>query len=140
MGVTQAVQQLADDLADFGQIKLGLVLQVVIQRAPMHQLHHDVSEILVLAVIVVIVDGRNARMGRPSDGLGLVAETGDRILQLRGVHHRLGNGLDRHLAVNCGVEGLVDDAHPATSEDALDLVLADLFQAVSSVPTFFRGA
>ena len=83
VGITQSIQQLADDFADFRQIKLGIVLQVVVQRASVDELHHDVCQIL---VFTVIVNCSNARMGQPADGLGLVAETRYRILQFRGIH------------------------------------------------------
>ena len=70
-------------------------------------------------------------MGQPADGLGLVAETRNRILQLRGIHRRFGDGLDCHLPVYRRIECLVDDTHPAASKDALDLVFADLLRVVS---------
>ena len=129
MGIAQTIQQLADDLADFRQLEFGLILQMVVERAAMYQLHHDVGEIFILTVII---DGCDAGVRQPADGLRFMAEARNRILQFRGVHGRLGDGLDRHLPVNGRVECLVDDTHATASEDALNLVFADLFQVVGS--------
>ena len=77
--VAQPVEELADHLPDLLQREVRLLLHVLEQRLAVHQLHHDVGDLVVLAVVV---DRGDARMGQPADRLRLVAEARQRVLQV----------------------------------------------------------
>ena len=85
-----------------------------------HEAHGQVEHALELAAAMDRDDVRVLERGRQAR-LGL--EAGDRVRVL-GVLGR--DDLQRHGAVQIGVGGLVDDAHPAAIEHALDAVAREL--------------
>ena len=79
--VAEAVEQLADDLADFADFVADFLLQMLRQRFAVDELHHDVGDRVVLAVVVNLHD---ARMHQAADRLRFVAEALHDVLQVVG--------------------------------------------------------
>ena len=86
----------------------------VLQRRPVDEFHHDVGEVVGLAVVEHADD---VGMGQPAGGLRLAAEPGDLLLGFRivGMFRQL-DGLDRHAACDDRVPALVHDAHGAAAK------------------------
>ena len=81
-----------------------------LERAPGHELHRQVQE---RAVGALVVDGDHVLLRQPRHRLGLADEPADEFLvpgQL-GVHD-----LERHLAVQPRIGGPVDRGHPAVRD------------------------
>ena len=113
MGVVQGVENPDDDVdLPVGGREAGRPLQRLEARS-LEVLHHDVDAPLRLQHVV---DGNDARMRQPRAGARLAQEPLDR--QRVGVAR--GQGLDGDGALQHRVVRLVDVAHAAASEPALD--------------------
>ena len=119
----QPGQQVLHDPQRVGEREPLLLVQQRLQRRPVDELHDDVGEVIGLAVVEHADD---VGMGQPAGRLRLAAEAGQRFLRLRIVRAiRQPDRLDRHAAGDDRVPALVDGAHGAAAERALDLVLAE---------------
>ena len=93
--------------------------QALAQRLAVEQLHRGEGD---LAVLAEIEDRQDVRMRERRDRLGLALEARQRV-GVGGEMRR--QDLDRHLAVELGVAGAEDLAHPALAELGDDLVGAE---------------
>ena len=94
----------------------------VLQRRTVDELHHDVGEVVGLAVVE---HRHDVGVRQPAGGLRLAAEPGQRLLGFRiGIVRQL-DGLDRHAAGDDRIPALVHHAHGAAAQRPLDLVLAE---------------
>ena len=118
----QAGQQVLHDADRVGEREALLLVEQRLQRRAVDELHHDVGEVVGLAVVEHADD---VGMRQPSGGLRLAAEPRQRLLGFRiGVVGQL-DGLDRHAARDDRIPALVHDAHRAAAKRPLDLVLAE---------------
>ena len=95
------------------------LLQPRRKRLPFQQLHHE--KMHVLAVYrrgTDIVKRADVRMGEPGDHAGLTLEP---LVAARIAGEGARKHLDRHSAVETGVESAMDLAHPAGAERSHDL-------------------
>src|SRR5206468_6709048 len=83
------------------------------QRASADELEHQVRD---AALVAEVVDAEDVRVAEPRDGHRLLMEA---LAVLLVLGEELGQDLDRHVAVERGVVGLVDGGH-AAAPDALD--------------------
>ena len=127
MRVGKRIEQLADDFADLAKIVADFLFQMLRQRLAVDELHDDVRELVVLAVVV---DLHDVRMHEASGGPRFMPEAQHHMRMQRGVRagRRLRNRLDRDRARNGGIEAAVNAPHGALAEHALDCVLADFFR------------
>ena len=88
----------------------GTVLEHLLERPALHQLHRDEARPLVLADLV---DGGDVRMVEGRGGTSLSLEAPPLI---RVARRRLGEDLDRDLAAEAGVAGPIDLAHPPRTD------------------------
>ncbi len=91
----------------------------VLERLAFQKLHHDEGLPLVL---VDVVDGADAGVVEGRGGPGLALEA---LLGLVAREEPLGQELERDLAAQAGVLGLVDDAHAPAAELLEDAVVGD---------------
>ena len=86
-----------------------------------HQLHHQVESALDGRVLALVEDADDVRVGEAGGSAGLALEplSERAVVAQAGVHD-----LDRALAVEPGVESLVDRRHPATGDPGTDQVAA----------------
>ena len=118
--VTQPIQHLDDDRDLLRDRQRRALAQPPQQVLPLEQLHHDVGR--AVGVIAEIEDRDDAGVAQARDRARLAFEA----LLLFGVAGRLGeHDLERDVALEHRVEGLVDGPHAAASERLEDLVLAD---------------
>ena len=89
------------------------------QVASVQQLEHDVR---VRALDAGIVDGDDVRMAERSRRQHFLLKPSDPVGR---VGNRLGEDLDRDIAMQAGVGSAVDLAHTPGAEQALDLVPAE---------------
>src|SRR5262249_13668080 len=90
------------------------------------ELHGEVAPAVVLADLV---DRHDMRVVETGDGLGLVAEASEVVVAGPGP---CAEHLQRDEAVEGALAGLVDDAHAAAAEDAVDLVVAEVTHACAA--------
>lgn len=110
VGVFQRRCQLQCQGHGQGRIQTAVLFLKRLQRDPFHVFHDDIVQILVLADIIDIDDGRMDQAGRR---LGFPFE----LLHLRLVVHKLlAHNLDGHLAVQKHVPGQVDFCHAAEAD------------------------
>jgi hypothetical protein len=95
------------------------VSEQVAQRAAIEQFHHRVGD---GAVLAEIVDRDDVRVGQRGDGtrFGFEPSACDRI-----VRQRVGDDLDRDVALQPRIAGAIHLAHPAGTEQVEDLVRAN---------------
>mmetsp|Transcript_5365 Transcript_5365/g.20383 ORF Transcript_5365/g.20383 Transcript_5365/m.20383 type:complete len:217 (-) Transcript_5365:476-1126(-) len=122
--MAEGVEQLAHDARDVGVGEPDLGAQVAGQRAALDILHRDVGDVLVAAEVI---DRDDAGVRQPAGRLGLVAKargrrTGAVVIGVQ----VLADGLERHRALDVGVEALVDHAHGALAQHRGDAVFAEL--------------
>ena len=117
--------RLAEALGDLARELEGLelghaaLLEPLGEALPGQQLHHHVRPAIFRLAVLVHADRR--RVAQLRGHLELAAEAGHEL----GVRQALAaHQLDRHLTVDLGVVGLVDDAHAALTDDLLDPVAA----------------
>ncbi len=115
-------QQLGHDRHHMGQVEAGLAVEVGAQAGALDEFHRDVRDVLFLAVFV---DADDVGVVQPPRGARLVLEAADELLDEVRVDEVHAHGLDRDRALDVRVERLVDDAHGALAEDALEFVLAE---------------
>ena len=116
----QDLRQDADDVA----CRESLVgLEVVLELAPLDQLHRDVPDAGVLAEVV---DRHDVGVGEAARGLRLAAKPLEDLLRMRAGELVGPDGLERHDALDHRVESLVHDAHGAAPQLLPDLVFAEL--------------
>jgi hypothetical protein len=92
-----------------------------VERRALDELHHDIRR---LGIFAVVVDGDDIRMGQAAGRLRLVLEAADQVGLLARAEHLLADRLERHDAFDPWIERLVDDAHCALAQDAVDPVFA----------------
>lgn len=110
VGVFQRRCQLQCQGHGQGRIQTAVLFLKRLQRDPFHVFHDDIVQILVLADIIDIDDGRMDQAGRR---LGFPFE----LLHLRLVVHKLlAHNLDGHLAVQKHVPSQVDFCHAAEAD------------------------
>jgi len=115
VGLGETVAELAGELNRFLQ-RQGPVAAPVEEAAAVHVLH-DQERAIGSAAVVVDLDDVGVVQGR--DRLGLGQEAADGCLAAGGLAQ---DSLDRHLAVEAGVEGQKHLAHATAAERALGLV------------------
>jgi hypothetical protein len=104
----EAVADIGQHLQQLG-VGEGLVAQQLFEVVPLHQLHGDVEDALVLAEFI---DGHEVGMVQDSRGPGFPLEAGlGLIASGRGGE----DGFDGHFAADGGVHAEVDLAHGAMS-------------------------
>ena len=118
-------QELRHDRHDVRQVEAGLPVQVSAQARAFDEFHRDVGDVLVLAVLV---DADDVGMVDPPGGARLVLEAADELRGEIGIDEVHPHRLDRDRALDVRIERLVDDAHRALAEDALDFVLAEFLE------------
>jgi hypothetical protein len=89
------------------------------QRLALHQLQHQVGRPVDQ---LEPVDRGDARMAQRGEEPGLALEA---AAQIGNVSNGLAEGLDRHLAAQHRIEGLVDAAHAPDAEERLHLVASE---------------
>ena len=94
------------------------------QRFAVDQLHYDIGNIIIFAVVVNLHD---ARVHKSTDRLRFVAKARHHVFECVFVETAFADRLDRNAACNRTVIAFVNHAHAAPAEDALDFVLADFF-------------
>ena len=118
----ECVEQLVHDAQQLGLGQQPGLREHLRQVVAFDQLHRDERGGLVFAVFV---DRHDARMLQAADGLRFVAKARrDRLGLLVVIDELLVDRLERHPALNAGVEAGVDDAHRAVTKHAGDRVLA----------------
>ncbi len=115
----ERIKQLAHDAHAFLPVELPSRGQGGLQLVAADELHDEVGDV---AFFAEIVDLDDVRVIEPGHGVRLAHEPHREILGGLLVELADQNGLDRHLAVELGIERLVDDAHRPLAEDALELV------------------
>jgi hypothetical protein len=93
---------------------------------PLHELHHDVRDVLVFAEVV---HRHHVRVRQPRRGLGLAFEA-RRVVGGRGLVGQVAaqHGLDGHGAVQPRVHRLVDHAHGTLPQHLHQPVAAQVLQ------------
>ena len=117
----ERVAQLARDAHRLLQVEALVCLEEALQLLALDELHDDVSDIAFLAEVVHLHD---VRMVESRDGLRLAHEPLGVILGRAFVEQALQDGLDGDATPQAGVDALVDHAHGARTERALDGVAA----------------
>ena len=117
----ERIEQLDHEAEHLLQVEALLGFEVVLQFLALDVLHDDVREIALGAEVVhlddvAVVEPRHARTSRSKRTEIMRAAS---AIELAGE-----DGLDRHPAVQVGVEAVVHQAHRPLAEDALDLVAA----------------
>jgi hypothetical protein len=98
----------------------GLLAQVMLERAALHQLHDDE---LLAVVLADVEDGADAGMIQRARQPRLALEAFGRA-RLR--QQRRGQEFDRHLATEPGVLGAIHDTHPPATELVENAVVPDV--------------
>ena len=98
------------------------LLDDLLEVGALDELHRDVG---LAAVLAQVVDGDDVAVAQPSRRLRLAQEP---RLELRRLRQARDHGLERDLAVDHRVVGLVDRTHAAAAQHLLHLVLADGLQ------------
>src|ERR1035438_9898468 len=116
MSIAKPGAQLANHVELFNQRKLAPRLQKILKRISGEVFHHNVRVSILLAKVV------------NSHDVGVVQNSGASLQHepMAQFLVRLGDGLDRHLAANGGVQPSVNDAHAADAQNSQDLVFANL--------------
>jgi hypothetical protein len=115
----ERVEQLAHDAHRFLDVEALVGIEEVLQLLAADELHHQVGDVAFLGEVVNLHD---VRVVEPRDGLRLAREPHRIILGGVRVEVALEDGLDRDAAVQLRIDALVDDAHRALTERALDVV------------------
>ena len=118
----ERVAQLAHDAHRFLQVEALVRVEEVLEFLALDELHDEVGDVAFLAEVVHLDD---VRMVEPRDRLGLAHEAHRIVLGRILVEVALEDGLDRDAAAEPRVDALVDDAHRALAERALDVVAAE---------------
>ena len=124
MRMADPVEQLPDDFTDLAYFVAVFAQDVIRQRFAVDQLHHDIGNFIILAVVVNLHD---AWVHETTDGLRFVAKACHHIFERVFVETALADRFDGDAACNRTVIAFVNHAHAAPAEDALDFVLADFF-------------
>ena len=121
--VVERCGDLAHEPDDFLGLEVRALGQHVGDRTAVDELHREERIAILLAQVEERHDARVAE--RPRD-LGLVLEAVDEGAVLRARARDVQpDGLDRQLALDQGIEGLVDSPHRPVAEVPRDLVAAD---------------
>ena len=121
VGEPDAVANLGQNLQGLGTGE-GLLLEQLLQIVPLHELHGDVEDALILAEFV---DGHQVGVVQHASGTGLAGEP---LLGLTTLGGRGKDGLDGHLAADRRIHPQVDFTHGAVAKDALDLEFSELLE------------
>ena len=120
VGVAEPFDHLGQDAGGQRRWEAALALDHAVQVAALDQLGDEVEHLVVLAVVVDPHDARRLEAGQDR---GLVLEAGPEVVVAGQVRD---HELDRDLAVEGGVVGLVDHAHAALAELAQESVTAEV--------------
>ena len=132
----ERIEQLGHEAEYRREVERVLGVEVVLELLALDVLHHDVREIAFGAEVVHLHD---MGMIEPRYGAHFALEA-HRILARGGpVERARKDGLDRDPAVQGGVQAVVDQAHRAFPEHALDLVAAKRFELVHLRLMILRG-
>ena len=104
-----------------------LGVEVVLELLALDVLHHDVREIAFGSEVVHLHD---IGMVEPRHGAHFALEAHGVLARGRLVERARQDGLDRDPAVQRGVQAVVDQAHRAFPEHALDPVAAKRFECL----------
>ena len=115
----ERVEQLAHDAHRFPDVEALVRVEEVLQLLAADELHHQVGDVAFLGEVVHLHD---VRMVQPRDGLRLAREPHRVVLRGVRIEMALEDRLDRDPAIELRIETLVDDAHGALAERALDVV------------------
>ena len=119
VGLRQPGAQLGHELELLRHRQGGLPLDHLGKRLAADVLHHDERRILELAGVVDVDD-----VGVVQGGQG-TRLAGEPLAKLVGVERRV-QQFERDETIGVGVEGEVEIAHPASPDEALDFVAADV--------------
>src|SRR6185436_1288935 len=127
----ERIEQLAHDAHCFLEVEALVRVEEVLQLLAANELHDQVGDVAFLGEVVHLDD---VRMVEPRDGLRL-ARKPHRVV-FRGIRVQMAfeDGLDRDPAIEFRVDTLVDHAHGALTEHALDVVAPEGFQFCFSHP------
>ena len=118
MGGSERGQDRLEDHQCVGWSELAALAQQVAQRAAVHVLHRQEH----VAVVVPLVEDRHhIGVRQPGRRFGFANEPRDELVVFG---EELMHDLERHDAVEPGVEGPVDSGHPAARDACLDAVAA----------------
>ena len=121
----ERVAQLAHDAHHLLQLKSLVGVEEGLEFLALDELHDEVRDVAFLAEVV---DLDNVRMVEPRDRPRFAHEAHRVILGRIFVEVALEDGLDRHPASEARILALVDDAHRALADRALDAVSAQRLQ------------
>ncbi len=126
--VVEALGALVDHVDDLVGSQCLAAGDVFLQRHAVDELHHNVIQVVFLAGVV---DADDRRVVHPPGAVNLGEECLAQLLARRRIQvtGRV-RDLDCDGALHERVEGLIDDAHRAAADAALDLVLGDLGESV----------
>ena len=117
----ERVAQLGHDAHGFLQVEALVRVEEGLEFLALDELHDEVGDFAFLAEVVHLDD---VRVVQPRDRLGLAHEPHRVILGRVLVEVALQDRLDRHAPAQARIDALVDDAHGALTERALDVVAA----------------
>src|SRR5437763_1162672 len=121
----ECLQELRCDRDQLAELEARLPVQIFAQSRPIDVFHRDERDFLVLAVFV---DADDVGVMQAARGTGLVLETPHELHGEIRIDEILAHRLDCNSALDVRIERLVDDAHRALAEDALDFVLAEFLR------------
>jgi len=116
VGVAQADAYLANNFQLFDKRKLASGTEQILQRISGDKLHDDVWKAILVAEVV------------HCDDIRMIQDAGASLQQkaLTKFFSRFGQRLNRHFATDRFIHSSVNDTHAAYTQDAQDLVFADL--------------
>ena len=117
----QRQQELSHDRRDLRQIEGRPAIQKIAKSGALDIFHDDER---VGVVFAVLVHADDVRMQQPAGRSRFILESRHRLLDQIGVDQVLAYGLDRHCALDAGIERLVNDPHRALAKHAVDAVFA----------------
>src|SRR6185295_7960685 len=129
MGVVERLGGLADDAQHLAQARALAGLQAGAEVRAVDEFEGEVEEPLRFAGVE---QGDDVGMQQPAGGAGLAQQALLALVDLLGPAGET-HGLDRQLAVDLRIEGEVDLAHGAGSQEPLDAIAADAAAAVQRV-------
>ena len=118
MGVLQGIADLLDDLDRLAGGERG-VADEFLEVGAVHELHEEVEQVIPLAEVE---DGDDVGMLEPCQGLRFTLEAqGEVGVMLRGA----GEDLERHIAIEPGLPGVIHGTHASSSEQANDFQIGE---------------
>ena len=123
MRVAERRQDLRQDAHRVRRPEALVLFEVLLELAPLDQLHRDVPD---AGIFAEVVDRDDIGMRQPARGLRLAAKAREDLRRVAPGQLIRANGLERDDALDERIEGLVHDTHRAAPQFAPDFVLAEL--------------